>query len=93
MRREVPILDKIVLVNRWVLLQTSWWVIWFMNEVKEDISYLVLVWEVLVTIVDAVVVVVPDADDLCALLFHFDVVGVVDRVVVDLDDLLERALG
>ena len=60
-----------------ILVGSSWRILRFSDEIKEDISVGVLVNECGTAIVDSIVVIIPDTNYLGSVMLHFIVEGVV----------------
>ena len=60
---EIIVIYYVILMDAWVPIQASRWISWLINEIHEDVSSCVFVFVVLATIVDTVVMIIPDPNN------------------------------
>jgi len=69
--------DYIILMYTRFFLHPSWCMHRFLNEIQEYISGYILDGEVFITVIDTIIVVVPDSNDFGSVILHFLVEGVI----------------
>ena len=72
-------INDVVLMDRGMLVFASWGAFWFPYEIQEDLSHLIFARKLSSTVVDPVVMVVPNSDHFGSKRLHLFVMRVILR--------------
>ena len=75
-------LNNIVLMNSRIFIKASLWIHWFLDKIQKYVSCNVLLFESLVSIVDSIIMVIPNSYNFCSILLHFCVIWVFGHCLI-----------
>ena len=75
-------IDDVVLIDSFFFIKSSWWIFRLHNEIKKQLPCKLFVIICFVTIIDSIIMIIPDSNHLSSFLLHLIIIWKVNWIIL-----------